>query len=77
MPNCVPDHWWQVILLDLIMELPPSHSYNALLIVVDCLSKHAHIILTMSNVTSLGVTQLFCNNVWKLHSLPEEVISDQ
>ena len=77
MPNCVPDHWWQVISVDLIMELPPSHSYDALVIVVDRLSKRTHIIPTMSDVTSLGVTRLFHDNVWKLHGLPEEVIIDQ
>src|SRR6266481_5593885 len=77
MPNHVPDHWWQVISVDLTMELPLSHSYDALLVVVDCLSKRTHIILTMSDVTSLGVTQLFHDNVWKLHSLLEEVISDR
>ena len=76
MPNCVLDHRWQVILVDLIMELPPSHGYDALLVIVDCLSKRAHVIPTTSDITSLGVTQLFCDNVWKLHGLPEEVISD-
>ena len=35
MPNCVPDHWWQVISVDFITELPQSHGYNALLIIMD------------------------------------------
>src|SRR6266481_2197804 len=77
MPNCIPDHRWQVISVDLIMELPPSHGYDALLVVVDRLSKHAHVIPTTSDVTSLGVARLFRDNVWKLHGLPEEVISDR
>ncbi len=59
MPNHVPDHWWQVISVDLITELPQSHGYNALLVVVDHLSKQTHIILTTSDVTSLGVARLF------------------
>src|SRR6266481_4479905 len=77
MPNRVPDHWWQVISVDLITELPQSHGYNALLVVVDHLSKQTHIILTTSDVTSLGVAQLFRDNIWKLHGLPEDVISDR
>ena len=28
MPDQVPDHQWQVILVDLIMELQPSQGYN-------------------------------------------------
>jgi len=77
MPNRIPDHRWQVISVDLITELPRSHGYDALLIVVDRLSKRAHVVPTTSDITSLGVAWLFRDNVWKLHSLPEEVISDQ
>ena len=31
----------------------------------------------MSDVTSLGVAWLFRDGVWKLHGLPEEVISNR
>jgi len=76
MPNRVPDHFWQIILVDLITELPQSHGYDAIMVVVDCLSKQAHIIPMTSDVTSSGVAWLFRDHIWKLHSLPEEVISD-
>ena len=74
--NYIPDHKWQVISVDLIIELPASYGQNALLVVVDCLSKHTHIIPTTSDVNSVGIARLFLNHVWKLHSLPEEVISN-
>ena len=77
MPNHIPDHHWQIILVDLITKLPQSHSYDAIMVVVDCLSKCAHAILTMSDITASGVAWLFRDHVWKLHGLPEEVISDQ
>ena len=76
LPNHIPDHKWQVISVDLIMELPTSHSHNALLVVVDCLSKCAHVIPTTSDVNSVGIARLCCDHIWKLHGLPEEVISD-
>src|SRR5467141_97811 len=47
------------------------------MVVVDLLSKQAHIIPTTSDVTAAGVARLFRDHVWKLHGLPEEVISDQ
>ena len=72
MPNCR----WQTISVDLITELPQSHRYDAIMVVIDHLSKCAHTILTTSNVTTSGVAQLFRDHVWKLHGLPEEVISD-
>ena len=64
-------------MVDLITELPQSHGYNSILIALDHLYKWAHFIATTSNITSLGVTRLFWDSVWKLHGLPEEVISDR
>ena len=77
MPNCIPYCRWQIILVDLITELLQSHGYNSILIMMDHLSKQAHFIATMSDITSLGVAQLFGDSIWKLHGLPEEVISDR
>jgi len=76
MPNHIPDRRWQVISVDLITDLPTSHGHNALMDVVDHLSKRAHIIPTTSDVNSVGVARHYRDHVWKLHGLPEEVISD-
>ena len=77
MPNHIPYHRGQIILVDLITELPQSHGYDSILVTIDRLSKQAHFIATTSDITSLGVAQLFQDGVWKLHRLPEEVISDR
>src|SRR5882724_10684974 len=76
MPNCIPDCHWKIISVDLIIKLPWSHSYNTIMVVVDHLSKHAHAIPMTSDVTASRVAQLFRDHVWKLHGLPEKVISD-
>ena len=77
MHNHIPYCQWQSTSVNLIMELPQSHGYNSILVTMDCLSKQAHFIATMSNITSLRVAQLFLDGIWKLHRLPEEVISDR
>ena len=59
------------------MELPQSHGYDTILVTMDHLSKWAHLIATTDDITSLRITQLFRDSVWKLHRLPEEVISDR
>ena len=59
MPNHIPYRHWQIILVNLIMELLQSHSYNSILVAMDRLSKRAHFIATTSNITLLGVAQLF------------------
>jgi len=47
------------------------------MVVVDRLSKWAHIIPTMPDIMASGVAQLFRDHIWKLHGLPKEVISDR
>ena len=54
LPNQIPSQKWQVISVDLIVELPTSHRYDALLIVVDRLSKQVHMIPTTS-VLRVGI----------------------
>ena len=61
----------------MIGELPESHGNNAILVVVDRLSKHIHAIPTVTSVDSEGVACLFLENVWRHHGLPNEIISDQ
>ena len=75
-PNRVPDRRWQIISVDVIGELPESRGYNAILVVVDRLSKRIHAIPTVTSVDSEGMARLFLDHVWRHHGLPEEVISD-
>ena len=60
----------------MIRELPDSKGYNAVLVVVDRLSKWIHAVPTVTSLDSAGVTWLFLEHVWRHHGLPEEVISD-
>src|SRR5260370_12683475 len=75
-PNKVPDQRWKVISVDMIRELLDSKGYNAILVVVDRLSKWIHTVPTVTSLDSAGVAQLFLEHVWRHHGLPEEVISD-
>ena len=54
-PNKIPDQHWQVISIDMIRELLDSKGYNAILVVVDCLSKQIHTIPTVTSLDSTGV----------------------
>src|SRR5260370_8298266 len=60
----------------MIGELPDSKGYNAVLMLVDRLSKQIHAVPTVTSLDSTGVTRLFLEHVWHHHGLPEEVISD-
>src|SRR5258708_17770100 len=66
----------QVISIDMIRELLDLKGYNAILVVVDCLSNQIHTIPTVTSLDSAGVAKLFLEHVWHHHGLPEEVISN-
>jgi len=62
---------------DFITKLPLAQGYNAILVVVDWLTKMVHFIPTTEKTTAEGLAKLFRNNVWKLHGLPKSIISDR
>jgi transposase InsO family protein len=61
----------------MITELPESHGFDSMMIVVDRLSKHIHAMPTTTTVDSAGVARLFRDNVWRHHGLPETIISNR
>ena len=62
---------------DFITKLPLAQGYDAILVVCNCFSKMAHFIATMEKTLAEGLTKLFQDHVWKLHGLPESIISDR
>jgi hypothetical protein len=77
-PAPIPKRKWEQVSLDLITGLPttPRH-HNAILVVVDSLSKRAHFIATNQKVTGRGIAQLFLDHIFKHHGLPKVIISDR
>jgi len=68
---------WAHILADFITKLPLAQGYDSILVVVDQLTKIVHFIPTMEKTSAKGLARLFRNNIWKLHGLPESIISDR
>ena len=76
-PNQVPERPWQHISVDFITKLPVSKGHDSILVVCDRFSKMSHFVATTEKTTAEGLARLFRDNVWKLHGLPESVISDR
>ena len=76
-PLPTPANRWEHISVDFIVELPESAGYDAVMVVVDSLSKRAHFLPTHTTVTAEGTARLHRDHVWKLHGLPTRVISDR
>jgi len=49
---------------------------DTILVVYDGLSKMTYFVVTIEEISVKELARLFMDNVWKLHGLPESVISD-
>jgi len=77
MPNAIPEKPWSHISADFITKLPLAQGYDAILVVCDRFSKMVHFIATTEKTSAEGLVKLFRDQVWKLHGLPESIISDR
>jgi len=73
----VPKKPWSHLTVDFITKLPVVAGKDAVLVVYDRLSKIMHFVATTEGMTEEGLARLFQDNVWKLHGLPESVVSDR
>jgi hypothetical protein len=76
-PLAVPPQAWHTISLDFIEGLPRSLQSNCILVVVDKFSKYGHFIPLLHPFTASKVAKVFLDNVYKLHGLPVNIVSDR
>ena len=67
---------WASTSIDFIMQLPNSAGYTQIMVVVDRFTNMAHFIGLQENATAKEVAEAFLKEVWKLHELLSEIISD-
>ena len=77
MPNTVPEKLQAYITADFITKLPLAQEYDSILVVYNRLTKIAHFMPTTEKTLVEKVARLFQDNVQKLHSLPESIITDR
>ena len=72
-----PQKTWSHLTVDFITKLPVVAGRDAILVVCNRLSKITHFVATMEGTSAEGLARLFQDNVWKLHGLPESIVSDR
>ena len=77
MLNPIPTGLWINISVDFITGLPEVQGYDAILVVCNRFTKQVHVIPTTKETSSLGLAHLYRDHIWKLHGLPNTVISDR
>jgi len=64
------------LMVDFIMKLPIVARKDAIMVVCNQLSKMMYFVATTEGTLAEGLARLFRDNIWKLHGLPESVVSD-
>ena len=77
MPIPVPEECWQVVTMDFIVGLPESDGFDAIMTVVDKLSKRAKYAATFTTAEAPEIARLFFDTVVHHHGLPKVIISDR
>jgi len=77
MPNAIPEKPWSHISADFITKLLLAQGYNTILVVCNHFSKIAYFVATTEKMLTEGLVKLFRDYIWKLHRLPESIISDK
>ena len=77
----VPMYPWQYIGVDFVGPLPESSNrnggYDMICVIIDQLTSMIHLVPTKQTYRATDIAELMFKNVYKLHRLPEWIISDR
>jgi len=79
-PLPIPETRWQHITMDFITDLPKSHGFNSIWVIIDRLTKRGHFIsmkMGEGDSSAKECAIIFCKEYQKLHGIPETIISDR
>ena len=76
-PLPIPNAPWNTISVDFIVELPESNRKDAVMVVVDSVTKCGHFVDTVTMLSAAGTARLYIQHIWKHHGLPKKPVSDR
>jgi hypothetical protein len=64
--------------MDFIVDLPKSNGHTQIWVIVDRFTKMAHLIPLKDDAKwSKDLAKIFVSNIWHLHGLPTDIVSDR
>jgi hypothetical protein len=80
-PLAVPNRPWESIGIDFVGPLPESGNrdglYDSITVVICLLTSMVHLIPSRTNYNATQLAELMFENIYKLHGLPDHIISDR
>jgi hypothetical protein len=76
-PLEIPEGAQECINMDFITGLPKSEGKELILVIVDRFTKYAHFIIMSHPFKAIDVAQLFLDHIYKLHGLPNSIVTDR
>jgi hypothetical protein len=76
-PLPIPPTIWKDISMDFITSLPKSGNKSVIMVVVDLLSKYAHLCALQHPFKASMVAQIFMDQVFKIHGMPHSIFYDR
>ena len=67
---------WSSVSVDFINGLPPCRGFDSIMVVVDRYTKMSEFFPCSSSITSKETANIFLQEIFSCHGLPEEIISD-
>ncbi|QRW20758.1 Retrotransposable element Tf2 protein [Rhizoctonia solani] len=76
-PLELPVRPWQHVSYNMIVDLPKDGSNNSILVIVNSFTKYGIFVKCSKKLKAPKLAELFLENVWKCHGMPEKTISNQ
>jgi len=77
-PLQVPEWKWETIIMDFITNFPKTiKKHDAIMVLVDKLSKTSHFIPIKSTFKAIDVANIFMKEIFRLHGFPKTIILDR
>jgi hypothetical protein len=71
-----PSIWWDIS-MDFIVSLPKSGNNSVIMVVVNHLSKYAHLCTLQHPFNASTGDKFFMDNIFKLHGMPHSIVSER
>jgi transposase InsO family protein len=62
--------------MDFVVKLPKSHNYDSIWVVCHRLTRTAHFVLRVEEMSAPNLAWLFIDHIFRYHGLPNSIVSD-